>query len=171
MNKITPLSLFAISICILIRLPALAQDKTPLKLSGEVQQPLSLSVADLQKMSSHQIAPVSITSHKGDFKKERASMQGVLLKDVLAKAEIKAENPKVLSEFYLVARAADGYQVVFSWNELFNTHVGESVYVVYAQGDEALTEYDGPLMLISPEDIQTGRRNVRKLAEISVRRI
>ncbi|MEK6477066.1 molybdopterin-dependent oxidoreductase [Catalinimonas sp. 4WD22] len=148
-----------------------AQSAATLRLSGKVEKPLSLSVADLQQMVAHSIEPVRITSHKGEFKKETPNMKGILMTEVIAQAGIQAENPKVLSEYYLTARAADGYQVVFSWNELFNTEVGKSVYVVYEQGGESLSDYDGPIMLISPHDIQTGRRNVRQLSEIKVERI
>ena len=40
-------------------------------------------------------------------------------------------KPRELRRSYVVASASDGYEVVFSWAELFVSPVGDSVYIVY----------------------------------------
>ena len=93
-----------------------------------------------------------------------------MLKDVLSTIEINAESPKVLSEYYFVCKANDGYTVVYSWNELFNTTVGDSSYLVTEKGGKAASTLEGTILMISPKDFKTGRRHVKALTSIEVRR-
>ena len=53
--------------------------------------------------------------------------KGVLLKDIIDKAVIDMPAPKLLSEIYITCVATDNYKVVFSWNELYNTDIGNHV--------------------------------------------
>ena len=96
--------------------------------------------------------------------------QGILLKEVLQSIEIKSESPKVLSEYYLVCKATDGYKVVYSWNELFNSRVGESVFIVTEKKGQRADKMDDSILLISPLDFKTGRRQVKSLDRIEIKR-
>ena len=77
----------------------------------------------------------------------------------------------MLSEYYFVFAASDGYKVVYSWNELFNTSVGESVYLVTEKDGKTITEMDDSILVVSTKDFKTGRRNVKGLASIAVMRV
>jgi len=77
----------------------------------------------------------------------------------------------VLSEYYFVCIASDNYKVVFSWNEIFNTDTGKSVYIITSQDGKPAAETDTRIALISPKDQMTGRRYVKGLQRIVVERV
>src|SRR5258706_4343378 len=129
--------------------------------SGEVFSPLTVSVMDLKKWKEVSIGDLVITNHLGEKKSEAKGLKGILLKEIIQTIEIKSESPKVLSEYYFVLVATDGYKVVYSWNELFNTLVGDSVYLVTEKNGKIITEMDASILIVSTKDFKTGRRNVK----------
>lgn len=143
---------------------------TSFTVSGDVNMPLTVAIADLKKWKEVPIGDLVITNHLGEKKSESKALKGVLLKDILQSVEIKAESPKVLSEFYFVFVAADGYKVVYSWNELFNTATGDFVYVVTEKNGKSISDMDDSILVVSTKDLKTGRRNVKALASIVVNR-
>jgi hypothetical protein len=139
-------------------------------ISGEVFSPLTVSVMDLKKWKEVVIGDLVVIDHLGEKKSEAKGLKGILLKEILQTAEIKSETPKVLSEYYFVFTASDNYKVVYSWNELFNTLVGESVYLVTEKNGKIITEMDDSILVVSTKDFKTGRRNLKGLASIAVMR-
>jgi hypothetical protein len=111
-----------------------------------------------------------LTNHLGEKKSESKGLKGVLLKDILSSVEINSESPKVLSEYYFVCKANDGYTVVYSWNELFNTATGDSSYIVTEKEGKPASAMDDSILMIAPKDFKTGRRHVKALTTIEVRR-
>ena len=140
-------------------------------IEGKVKKSLSLSLADLSSYKSYSIDSIVITNHLGERKSSLKKVKAVLLKDILDKVEIDAEAPKVLSEYYLVCIASDNYKVVFSWNEIFNSDTGKSVYIITAQDGKPATGLDNRIALVSPKDQMTGRRYVKGLQKIVVERV
>jgi len=140
-------------------------------ISGEVFTPMTVSVMDFKKWKEVAIGDMVITNHLGEKKSEAKGLKGILLKEVLQTVEIKSENPKVLSEYYFVFTASDGYKVVYSWNELFNTTVGESVYLITEKNGKSIAEMDDSILVVSTKDFKTGRRNVKGLSSIDVMRV
>ncbi len=143
---------------------------TSFVISGEVKSPVTITLVDLAKHPEISIGDVVITNHLGDKKSEQKALKGVLLRDVLQKAEIKSESPKFLSEFYFQCKATDGYLVVYSWNELFNSAVGESVYLLTSKNGKSISDLEESILMISPKDYKTGRRYVKALTSIEVKR-
>jgi len=140
-------------------------------ISGEVFSPLTVSVMDLKKWKEVPIGDLVITNHSGEKKSEAKGLKGILLKEILQTVEIKSESPKVLSEYYFVFKSSDGYKVVYSWNELFNTSVGESVYLITEKNEKTITDMDDSILVLSTKDFKTGRRNVKGLSSIEVMRV
>lgn len=147
-----------------------AQTTKSFTISGKVKTEKKVEIADLQKFTLQTIGSVNITSHKGDLKGKAKDMKGVLLRDVLQSVEIDVESPKLYSEFYFVCKAEDGYKAVYSWNELFNTAVGNSVYIILEKDGKHLADDEDSLLMISSEDIRTGRRYLKNLQTITVSR-
>ncbi|MBS1505662.1 MAG: TonB family protein [Bacteroidetes bacterium] len=139
-------------------------------IGGEVLSPVTVSLADLKKWKEVNVGDLVITNHLGEKKSEAKGLKGILLKEILQTAEIKSESPKVLSEYYFVFTATDGYKVVYSWNELFNTSVGESVFLITEKNGKPVTEMDDAMLVVSTKDFKTGRRNVKGLTSIAVMR-
>ena len=65
--------------------------------------------------------------------------------------------------------ATDGYRVVFSWPELFNSPLGAQVLVLFERDGQALPAQEGRIALISRGDARIGPRHVRCLRSIDVR--
>src|SRR5258706_3468208 len=139
-------------------------------ITGEVKSPTVVQAVDLKKWKIQNIGDVVITNHLGERKSEAKALRGVLLKEVLESVEINAENPRVLSEYYFVCKGNDGYTVVYSWNELLNTPTGNTPYLVTEREGKPLPEMSDAILMISPGDFKTGRRHVKALASIEVRR-
>jgi hypothetical protein len=154
---------FIASLFFLLSASSFAQEQikvtSSFTISGEVFSPLTVSVMDLKKWKEVAIGDLVITNHMGEKKSEAKGLKGILLKEILQTAEIKSESPKVLSEYYFVFTASDNYKVVYSWNELFNTLVGESVYLVTEKNGKTITEMDDSILVVSTKDIKTERRN------------
>jgi len=140
-------------------------------IEGNVKKSLSLSLADLSSYKSYSIDSIIITNHLGERRSSLKKVKAVLLKDILDKVEIDAENHKVLSEYYFVCIASDNYKAVFSWNEIFNSDTGKSVYVITAQDGKPATGLDNRIALVSPKDQMTGRRYVKGLQKIVIERV
>jgi len=143
---------------------------TSFTISGKVKTTITVSFAELKKLKQHDIGDVVITNHLGELKSTAKGLKGVLLKDVLALAEIDSENPKVLSEYYFVCKANDNYTVVYSWNELFNAAVGDSAYIVTEKEGKPGDQMPDSILMISSKDQKTGRRHVKALVTIEVKR-
>lgn len=139
-------------------------------INGRVKSPKIFTAADIRQYKVYNIGDVVITNHKGEVKGAAKELSGILLRDLLQSIEPDAESPKVLSEYYFTCIASDGYKVVFSWNELFNTATGNTVYIVTAKDHKSMDTLDESILLISTADVHTGRRYVKNLQSIIVRR-
>jgi hypothetical protein len=139
--------------------------------SGRVKSPKTFTWQELGKFSIHNLGDVAITNHKGESKGTAKELSGILLTQILDKVELDAESPKILSEYYFICRASDGYKVVYSWNELFNTTTGNSVYIVTSKDHKSMDTSDDNILMISTHDIRTGRRYIKNLETITVARV
>jgi len=140
-------------------------------IEGRIRKSLTVSLADLSSYKTYSIDSIVITNHLNERRSSLAKIKAVLLKDVLDKVEIDAENHKVLSEYYLVCIASDNYKVVFSWNEIFNSNTGKSVYILTGHDGKPASALDNRIALISSNDDATGRRYVKDLQKIIVERV
>jgi hypothetical protein len=139
-------------------------------ISGEVKSSVTVSLTEFSKYTEVLMGDITITNHLGEKKSEQKSLKGILLKDILKTVEINNENPRILSEYYFVCKSTDGYKVVYSWNEIFNSAAGESVYLVTSKNGQAAKEMSESILMISPKDYRTGRRYLKSLASIDVKR-
>lgn len=158
---------------VIVSLQAFAQKAvTPTQhftIQGKVKQPLIITLTDLEKYPTINIPDVIITNYLGEARGKLTHLKGILLKDVLKKAELNEANPKLFSTFYYVLTAADGYTVVYSWNELFNGPVGEHTFIVTAKNGESLKTMIDEILVLTPIDFVTGRRHVKWLKMIEVK--
>lgn len=148
--------------------PALAQhvdcSSKKIFITGAVVPGKIIGLKTLDSFTTVKLADVTITNHTGEVKRTMTNLEGVLLKDVLQKAEIKSDSPKTLSEFYFVFTACDGYKVVYSWNEIFNSATGDNIYLIKEKNGENLSS-------ITISDKMTGRRYIQGLSMITINRV
>ena len=119
-------------------------------IEGKVKKEMTVSLNDLSSYKSYSVDSIVITNHLGERRSTLKNVKGVLLKDILAKVEIDSESPKVLSEYYFVCIASDNYKVVFSWNEIFNSNTGKSVYILTGHDGKPASALDDRIALVSP---------------------
>jgi hypothetical protein len=167
MKKLFLLAVLTISCSFSIQAQKQTQSFT---IKGKIKQEVTISEADLKKFSTQTIGTVNITNHKGDLKGKAKDMTGILLRDVLQNVVLDEENPKFFSEYYFVCVGSDNYKVVFSWNELFNTAVSQKVFIVTQKDGQNMLNNEDGILMISSEDFRTGRRFVKNLESILVRR-
>jgi tRNA U34 2-thiouridine synthase MnmA/TrmU len=116
-------------------------------------------------------ADQTLYNHKGEVKSTVKNMKGVLLKTVLESIEFEYDKPKELNEFYFVFVATDGYKVVFSWNEIYNTEAGNNFYIVTELEGKKMKDMDQRMLFISTADLKSGRRYIKALEKIQVKRV
>lgn len=138
--------------------------------TGAVEKELTFRLADLAQLPSSPLADVVITNHLGEPRGTAKGLKGVKIKDVLSAMVIKAESPKVLSEYFLTFVASDGYTVVFSWNELFNSPTGDNCFLITEKDGKKLSDMPDRLLVLTPTDFKTGRRHIKGLKQVIVSR-
>ncbi len=148
-----------------------AQESKQFTIEGKVKQPMTVDLNTLKAYKTVSLDSITIFNHLMVRKSSIKKVKGILLKDLLAKVEITAESPKVLSEYYLVCTATDGYKVVLSWNEVFNSKTKNNFLILTSfQPDPAKAE-KGDIALIAPGDEASGRRFVKGLSKITILRV
>lgn len=158
-------------IILFLGLNANAQVSKTISITGNIAKPLSINFSDLKNYASQTIDSLVILNHQQEYKSTLKKLKGVLLKDVLSKADFTVNSPKVLSEFYIVCVADDGYKVVFSWNEIFNSPTGDKALILTEiNGNATISQKEG-IILVTPADKATGRRYVKNLSKITIHQV
>lgn len=142
---------------------------TTLSVKGEVHFPLTLTVDSLKKMKTVGLDSFNIVCQSGATTSGNIRSRGVLLRDILEKASIIQTNHKDRN-FYIVARASDGYKATFSWAEIFNNPTGDKTYVIFEENGQPIKE-KGAMILNCTNDIKTGPRHVIWLKSIEVSKV
>jgi len=136
-----------------------------LAVQGDIASPLSLTSDDLAKMPRQ---TVSVPAPDGT----KIAYEGVTLLQVLQKAGApvgKQLRGKALTT-YVLAKAHDGYQVVFTLGEVDSQLGNETILVADQRDGKPLPDKQGPFRLVCPND-QEGARSVRMLETLEVVRL
>ncbi|MGC4040195.1 MAG: molybdopterin-binding protein [Flavobacterium sp.] len=138
-------------------------------IEGKIKNGKVFSIADLDAFPKVAIPDQTLHNQKGEVKNTVKNMKGVLLKTVLESIEFDYDKPKELNEFYFVFVATDGYKVVFSWNEIYNSEAGNNFYIVTEMDGKAIKDMEQRVLFISATDLKPGRRYIKALEKIEVR--
>ena len=158
---------------LLCSISAFAQEKTTYKpthqftITGDIKKESVITMDSLNSYPLKDIGDIKVTDHVGNFKHGDEKLKGVLLKDILSHSQLNAA-PHLYSQFYFVCTGSDGYKVVYSWNELFNTEIGDHVYIVLEKNGKKISELPESLQMVSMLDQKTGRRYLHNLDKIIV---
>jgi hypothetical protein len=139
--------------------------------TGAVENQLTLSVDELRKFPPHQVGEVPLICQSGANVGKLENFKGVLLRDILERAVVKAPEHNDVKKMVIIASANDGYKIVFSWSEVFNSPIGEGVMVFFEKDGLPLADDEGRVAMVSSKDIRTGPRHVKWLKNIEVRKI
>jgi DMSO/TMAO reductase YedYZ molybdopterin-dependent catalytic subunit len=150
----------------------LLSSPAPVQLEGLAAQPLRLSAEGLRALPRVDLGPTDIVCMTGRLVSRAEGFAGVRLKAVLEQAGLGTRHRAELKQTLVLCHGADGYRVIFSWYELFNTAVGEQVLLVTERDGQALgTPADGEVALISAADTFRGPRHLHRLARIEILRL
>ena len=126
---------------------------------------MALTAGDLAKMPR---ATAQVVERDGT----KVEYEGVLLRDILKRAGAPVEKDlrgKALAS-YILAKARDGYQVVFGLAEVAPQFGNEPVLVADTRDGKPLNGSLGPFRLVCPND-KEGARSVRMLEALDVVRL
>ena len=128
------------SLAVFAQAPASAGGaQAALSVGGDVPHPLSLTPADIKAMPR---TTVTVTEEGREVKYE-----GVLVGEILKRAEapIGRDLTGQAVATYVLAKAKDGYQVVFSLPELDPAFTSNDIIVADTIDGNPLFDYQGPL--------------------------
>jgi len=137
-------------------------------ISGQVKNGSVITMDSLNSYPIQAIGDIKVTDHTGAFKHQDDQLKGVLLKDILSHTVLNANSPKLFSRFYFACIGNDGYAVVYSWNELFNTDVGNHVFILMEKNGIKADKMPESIQMSSTTDFKTGRRYLHNLDKIVV---
>lgn len=127
-----------------------AQSDFKLKVSGEVSNPLQISLEELSKM------PHANTVLK-DKQGNAHTYKGVPVVEILAKANVAKEAHGTGLSKYVLVKCADGYQVLFSLAELDKDFTDKNVIIADSMDGKPLPESKGPLRIIAEGEKKPAR--------------
>nr|WKN37067.1 hypothetical protein K4G66_32370 [Tunicatimonas sp. TK19036] len=140
-------------------------------ITGEVKNEVKFTLSDLSAFEAEPVEDVIITNHAGVEKGVLTGLKGIPIKKILDQAQIEVDDPKFLSEFYLTFAAIDGYKVVYSWNEIFNTATGDHTFLITQMEGKSIKKMEDRILVLTTSDIRTGRRNLKSLSKIIITRV
>lgn len=167
MNRLLPFVFLISSFAVGQKLP---EKTVAFKITGEVKAERTVRIDELSNYRESSLGDVVITNHLGEVKSQQRKLKGVLLRDILETSEIISKSPKELSAIFVVCKASDGYTIVYSWNEIFNNPAGESIYLITSKDGVLANALEESILMISPRDYKTGRRYLKGLTSIEIKR-
>ena len=148
--------------------PTLSLEGEILRVTGRVVTPLVLNMADILAMETEEFKDLFIVCGTGEPRDTIRHCRGVLMEKIIQKADILKGEHNDTKKMFIVATAADGFKVVFSWQEIFNTPIGGGVAVLTEKDGSPLEKKRNRIDLISAQDYFAGSRYVRDLKQIEV---
>jgi hypothetical protein len=130
------------------------------------------TVDQMQKQFAAEIKPIAYSGH-GQKHVYRCIALISLLKAAGIPAGLKMDpkaDPKTKSyslRFVAVVRGRDGYVIAFSLAELLPEIGNRQVWVALDEDGQPISEQDGPIRLLSPDD-QKPARSVHQLTQITI---
>lgn len=136
-----------------------------LTVSGDIPSRLVLKGEDLANMPRE---TASVLDQDGT----KVVYEGVSLREIMKRAGAPVEKElrgKALAS-YILAKANDGYQVVFTLAEVSSEFANEQILIADKRDGKALFGYQGPFRLVCPND-RAGARSVRMLETLELVRL
>lgn len=146
--------------------PFIASDS--ILVDGLVEAPFVINRAYLHTFVPENLDSLLITNYLGIKKSVLRQLKVVPLKKVLERVSIVSDNPKQLSQYYLVCSATDGSFEVFSWNELYNNGLGNEIYLLVESDGKSIEQLENRMILFSNSDTYRERRYVTGLSKITI---
>lgn len=141
-----------------------AAAKPSLKISGEVEKPLTLSADDLAKLPRRSVRAIDHTGKEAEF-------EGSTLSEILTLAGLKfGEGLRGKNlELYLIVEAMDGYRAVYALPELDPASTDKVILLATKRDGKAMDDKEGPLRIVVPDEKRHSRW-VRQVTGLVIKR-
>lgn len=136
--------------------------------SGCVNRRHSFDLCSLMRLPTQLTGPLDVVCLSGRKVRSASDYKGVRLTALLDVARLRLAQVRDFTRAFVLAQGADGYAVMFSWHELYNTPVGVGALVVYERDGLPLGDDEGGIGLISTCDLRVALRQVRALKRLTV---
>lgn len=141
-----------------------------ISVTGLIKNPFTIHLKNMGAFNIQEVRhPNHVIGRDQSIKREIHSFKGILLRDIIDSAQVQMPLMKDRGEFFITIKATDGYNVIFSYNELYYGPAGENTYVIFEINEEPV--HDGPFIVFCSSDIITGPRHVKWVEEIETGRI
>ena len=138
------------------------------RISGRVAAPILFGIENLHAMDPVETEDLPLHCGSGEPKGRLGHCRGVLLSDVINTTNVLITDHNDTKKMFIIASSSDGYKTVFSWQEIFNTSVGDGVMVLLERDGRPLYDGGGPVDLLSARDHLSGPRYVKQLSNIEI---
>ena len=145
-----------------------------IEIKGLIERPTVLTIDSLRKLNVYTKGPFNVMSRTGEVKQSFKSFQAVLLKDIVSRAGMKLENKSEAAKYnfdkgsyYILLTATNGYKILYSYNELIFTGVGDNAFIVFERDGKEISE-GGKIIGFCITDKVTGARNIQWIKSIEV---
>lgn len=166
MKKLSTIFLLLITLSVCAQKESKATDSFILK--GALSNELTFNFADLEKYESTAIDEVSVAKYRDASGSSVKQMKGVLVKDILKGQQYKDRSPKAQTSYNITLKNANGDKVEYSWNNLFNSSIGESVYIITSIDGKAFKDLEDRIVVLTPSSLKTARSFINNLSEIDI---
>ncbi|HRH37497.1 MAG TPA: molybdopterin-dependent oxidoreductase [Flavobacteriales bacterium] len=121
-----------------------------------------VTLAEMKQLTQH---TATIAAHDG----EQATYEGVLLKKVLGLhcTSLDTLGKRMMVQSAVRVGASDGYSALVALTEADSSFREQPVLLVWLRNGQPLSDHDGPLQLIVPDD-KRHARDVRKVSSLEV---
>ena len=135
--------------------------------TGKVKKDRTFSFTDIRALPILDLGNLN-TNCSPRRKEESKNVKVVLLKTLLDSVRFDAESPRMLNQFYFKFVATDGYSLVYSFNEIYNTETGNHLFVVVEKDGMPLEDIENRILILTTSDLKQGARNMKHLEKIVV---
>lgn len=139
-----------------------------LRIEGRVSSPLVLGIQQLRTMDMLDMENLPMICGSGEPKGFVGKVRGVLLADIINRAEVVVTDHNDTKKMYVIAASDDGYKAVFSWQEIFNSPNGDGIMVLLDKEGRPLYDGDDAVDLLSARDHLSGPRYVKRLHRVEI---
>lgn len=138
-----------------------------LLVTGKVRAEKKFLMSSIMQMPSVELRDVNVSC--SPRKEDKVPLvKAVPIRQLLDSVQFDYERAHDLGRYYFIFEAADGYKIVFSFNELYNTDIGNAVYIVTELDGKKVIETGKQIMLLCTKDIKSGSRNLKWLTAIKI---
>ena len=157
------LSLLFYSFACLSQIKIASTDKFSIEENSKALSFFSIEQSDTFLVKN--IGDVIMVSSKGEEKPVRKNVKGILLRDVLSKITLEASRTKDLNQYFFLLEATDGYKVVLSRNEVFNT---DNLYIITESNGNNIKQSFDRIEILALSAVNKGHIYIKGLKRLTI---